>query len=155
MGTDVNASSPCHHGVHASTLNTYYIDMAFTGPQASTCSSFRDLTRPSTTTLCPPLFHPQGSLYLDDGSTFAFQSGAYLHRAFSFKGMALSSTPHVETGVPSGSMGSALTIERVVFMGLPAGKRFGAKVRRVTVCCAALILLCCHPTSAHGMHTVF
>lgn len=36
-----------------------------------------------------------GDLYLDDGTTFDYRAGAFVHRAFSFSGSTLRSTPYV------------------------------------------------------------
>ncbi|GIL86778.1 hypothetical protein Vretimale_15637 [Volvox reticuliferus] len=64
-----------------------------------------------------------GSLYVDDGRSFAFQQGRYLHRDFTFKSLKLSSTVHAELGVPNGTLTVPTTIDRVVFLGLPSSKR--------------------------------
>ncbi|KXZ56930.1 hypothetical protein GPECTOR_1g839 [Gonium pectorale] len=64
-----------------------------------------------------------GSLYVDDGHSFAFQRGLYLHRSFSFSNLKLTSSVHVEPGVPDGTLTVPTTIERVVFLGLPPSRR--------------------------------
>ncbi|GLI69804.1 hypothetical protein VaNZ11_014505 [Volvox africanus] len=64
-----------------------------------------------------------GSLYVDDGRSFAFQQGRYLHRDFTFKSLKLTSTVRLESGVPNGTLTVPTTIERVVFLGLPSLKR--------------------------------
>lgn len=44
-------------------------------------------------------------------------------RDFKFSGNKLTSTKHVEPGVPDGTLTVPTTIERVVFLGLPAAKK--------------------------------
>jgi alpha 1,3-glucosidase len=61
----------------------------------------------------------EGSLYLDDGSSFDYQQGQYLRRRFIFNGTALSSVSADSAGV----MDTILAIERVVIYGLPTRPR--------------------------------
>ncbi|CAD7696507.1 unnamed protein product [Ostreobium quekettii] len=58
-----------------------------------------------------------GDLYLDDGSSFNFRDGAYLHKVYRFRGLELTSTDW-EEGVAS-KYDTAVTIERIVVLGLP------------------------------------
>ncbi|MEW5317328.1 MAG: hypothetical protein WDW38_008637 [Sanguina aurantia] len=69
----------------------------------------------------------RGDLFTDDGSSYAYQAGAYTHRRFHLKGRRLSSTPETVApgGVPSSpdAVGSGVLIERIVFLGLPNMKK--------------------------------
>ncbi|GFR40498.1 hypothetical protein Agub_g1066 [Astrephomene gubernaculifera] len=67
----------------------------------------------------------EGELYMDDGRSFAFQRGGYLHRRFVFRSMKLvSSAQQVPAGgVPEGTLTLPVSIERVVFLGLPPSRR--------------------------------
>mmetsp|Transcript_37728 Transcript_37728/g.84060 ORF Transcript_37728/g.84060 Transcript_37728/m.84060 type:complete len:895 (-) Transcript_37728:499-3183(-) len=78
--------------------------------------------------------HARGDLYVDDGRSFAFLRGQYVHRDFSFDGSKLVNSKHAaEAGVPEGVMDvSGLVIERVVFLGLK-GKSLKAKLPDGTV----------------------
>ncbi|KAF5834709.1 glycosyl hydrolases family 31-domain-containing protein [Dunaliella salina] len=71
-----------------------------------------------------------GDLYLDDGHSFAFKRGEYLHRSFTFNGGQLQSTPApTATNTPPGSLQlPTVTVERIVFMGLPKKGAFQAKL---------------------------
>lgn len=80
----------------------------------------------------------KGDLFTDDGSSYAYQQGAYTHRRFHLKARKLTSHAELVTpgGVPSvpGSVGSEVLIERIVFLGLPSQKRGAAAPKvRVTV----------------------
>ena len=65
---------------------------------------------------------------MDDGRSFAFQRGAFLHRTLRFAGGRLSSSPAQQargtaltlplTGTP---FSSDVTVERIVVLGLPGG----------------------------------
>jgi len=77
-----------------------------------------------------------GDLYVDDGRSFAFLKGAYLHRQFTFAGEVLTnnawSVPeHLVGSIPSQSPPpelQQLVIERLVILGLPQGKEYHAVV---------------------------
>lgn len=68
----------------------------------------------------------QGELYLDDGHSYAFRRGVYLHRALSFANLKLTNTPHA-AGYENGTYQTDVELERVVVLGLPAGKSYTAK----------------------------
>jgi alpha 1,3-glucosidase len=67
-----------------------------------------------------------GELYLDDGSSFEYQQGAYAHRTFSFNRHMFSSraaalTPVVAGGAPprkGGAFSMPNGVERIVVQGL-------------------------------------
>ena len=70
----------------------------------------------------------QGELYLDDGRSFAFQRGGFLHRELRFAGARLSSsTAATARGQPLGlpltgaPFVSDVLVERIVVLGLPGG----------------------------------
>jgi alpha 1,3-glucosidase len=61
-----------------------------------------------------PDLEAQGELYVDDGTTFAFAKGAFVHRQFTFDGKVLSSK-----AVTSGSLQNYdVVIEQVLIAGL-------------------------------------
>lgn len=63
-----------------------------------------------------------GDLYLDDGHSFAYQRGSYLHRQFSFsKGVLTNEAAETSSAVlpvKAGKLSMPNTIERIVVMGL-------------------------------------
>ena len=64
----------------------------------------------------------QGDLYVDDGHSFAYQRGSYVHRQFSYKEGVLSNTA-AESSDPvvklkAGKLSVSNTIERIVVLGL-------------------------------------
>lgn len=90
-----------------------------------------------------------GDLYLDDGHSYAFMRGAYMHRVFSFDGSKLSSTAAAEGGsltLP------AVVVERMVFLGLPKKGNYKAKLPNGKVfTLEAGPLSQRAPSSAHGL----
>lgn len=69
-----------------------------------------------------------GDLYIDDGRSFAFAKGQYLHRRFIYEHGALTCDAMPQpTGTPEGTLPSKLVIERVIILGLPAGKSYSAR----------------------------
>ena len=77
----------------------------------------------------------EGQVYLDDGRSFAFERGVYMHRQLKFAGGVLSCTAAPElpsTAVAPAKPGKYTTpaeIERIVVLGLPGGPK-GWKVSR-------------------------
>lgn len=70
----------------------------------------------------------QGDLYLDDGRSYAFKRGQYVHRDFTLKDYKLTSSAHpTEPGAtpasPTWTGTSGLVVERIVFLGLPASAK--------------------------------
>ena len=64
-----------------------------------------------------------GDIYVDDGRSFAYRRGVFLHRRLEFADGVLSSRPAPGGG---GSMVSAVSIERVVVLGLRPGREWRA-----------------------------
>ncbi|KAL1956817.1 hypothetical protein VTO42DRAFT_6767 [Malbranchea cinnamomea] len=64
----------------------------------------------------------EGELYVDDGETFDYQSGAYIHRRFTFSGSSLKSD---DVGVPGPKTAQYLKVmtpvrvEKVIIVGAP------------------------------------
>lgn len=86
-------------------------------PRRSTAAMARD-----PFTLVVSLDHngtAEGSLYLDDGRSYAFIRGLYLHRRFSFQDNTLSNRKLQQEGVPEQTLQSDLQVERIVVLGLP------------------------------------
>eukprot|EP00879_Flechtneria_rotunda_P012458 GHRR01013010.1.p1 GENE.GHRR01013010.1~~GHRR01013010.1.p1 ORF type:complete len:687 (+),score=194.43 GHRR01013010.1:1218-3278(+) len=68
-----------------------------------------------------------GDLYLDDGRSFAFTKGQYLHKRLTYKDGVLSShAMHQPTGTPEGTLTSKLLIEKVIILGLPVDSSYSA-----------------------------
>eukprot|EP00798_Chlamydomonas_sp_ICE-L_P002761 gene2761-12632_t len=73
-----------------------------------------------------------GELYIDDGRSFAFKHGQYFHRVFTCKHLQLSSAmkhgviDSADGAFQVGGLDSALTIERIIFLGLDAASRYSA-----------------------------
>jgi alpha 1,3-glucosidase len=64
-----------------------------------------------------------GSLYVDDGETFDFESGAYIHRQFTFSGSTLSSEDIGSKGKKTAEYLKAMAevrVEKVIIVGAPA-----------------------------------
>ena len=64
----------------------------------------------------------KGSLYVDDGHSFAYQRGSYIHRQFSFEGSVLTNTAADSSAavvsLKAGKLSVPNTIERIVVVGL-------------------------------------
>lgn len=58
-----------------------------------------------------------GDLYLDDGTTFAYRDGAFVHRAFAFSKNTLSCSSYPSEAAPSGAYEAVNAVERVVVYG--------------------------------------
>eukprot|EP00208_Stichococcus_sp_RCC1054_P007303 CAMPEP_0206145352 /NCGR_PEP_ID=MMETSP1473-20131121/27104_1 /ASSEMBLY_ACC=CAM_ASM_001109 /TAXON_ID=1461547 /ORGANISM="Stichococcus sp, Strain RCC1054" /LENGTH=887 /DNA_ID=CAMNT_0053541521 /DNA_START=68 /DNA_END=2731 /DNA_ORIENTATION=- len=68
-----------------------------------------------------------GELFLDDGSSFAYEKGAFLHRRFRYKDGVLISTAYEGAGSEVAASGDAfkteVKVERIVVLGLPGGPK--------------------------------
>ncbi|GJP38512.1 hypothetical protein CLOM_g1878 [Closterium sp. NIES-68] len=71
----------------------------------------------------------EGELYIDDGKSYAYEKGAFIHRRFLFSNGVLRSLPHPDDVAASHSLGAQrqafetpCVVERVVVFGLPADK---------------------------------
>ena len=64
----------------------------------------------------------EGNLYVDDGHSFAYQRGSYIHRQFSFKGQILTNTAAASSNavvtIKAGKLLVSNTIEKIVIVGL-------------------------------------
>lgn len=64
----------------------------------------------------------EGELYLDDGRSYDFQDGAYIHRRFRFAGGHLESTDGAPPGKPTRlAFATDCVVERIVVMGMDGG----------------------------------
>lgn len=99
----------------------------------------RDRPRRSTATMAADPFtlvvaldesgKAEGDLYLDDGHSFAFTKGAYLHRRFVFAdGHLVNSAAPQPAGTPASKLDSKLLIEKVIILGLAPDKSYTASV---------------------------
>lgn len=66
----------------------------------------------------------EGELYLDDGKSFDYQQGVFLHRVFTFRDNAL-----VSRAKANGSFPSDVTVERVVILGYPRDAQVKCSLR--------------------------
>ena len=74
----------------------------------------------------------EGDLYIDDGESYDYTSGAYIHRKFSLSGKSLVSTNLGTKGKSTSSYLKSMQdirIERIIIVGVP--KKFTGK--QVTV----------------------
>ncbi|KAK1293326.1 hypothetical protein QJS10_CPB17g00025 [Acorus calamus] len=60
----------------------------------------------------------EGELYIDDGKSYNFENGAYIHRRFVFSNGKLTSTS-IAPANTKGKFSSDCVVERVILMGLP------------------------------------
>lgn len=65
----------------------------------------------------------EGDLFFDDGSSFAFEHGSFVHRRFRFDNGLLASTPYDSAAIskPDAKYRPDIAIERIIVMGLPGG----------------------------------
>jgi alpha 1,3-glucosidase len=69
-----------------------------------------------------------GDLYLDDGSSFAYQRGVYAHRLFTFADGQLRAAAVPSSPDPP-AYGTGLMVERIVILGLrQPGSSYAVKV---------------------------
>ncbi|MQL90677.1 hypothetical protein Taro_023279 [Colocasia esculenta] len=67
----------------------------------------------------------EGELYVDDGKSFDYELGAYIHRRFTFSNQILSSSSIAPLS-SSKKFSSDCVIERIIILGLPAGAKRAA-----------------------------
>ncbi|KAJ0961180.1 hypothetical protein J5N97_000864 [Dioscorea zingiberensis] len=65
----------------------------------------------------------EGELYVDDGKSYDFEQGAYIHRRFIFSNGKLTSSSIRPANVGEKKFSSDCVIERIIFLGLPHGAK--------------------------------
>ncbi|KAJ4796294.1 Alpha-glucosidase like protein [Rhynchospora pubera] len=65
----------------------------------------------------------EGELYLDDGKSFEYEEGAFMHRHFVFSDNKLVSTNKARINAGKKKFSSECVIERVIFLGLSANAK--------------------------------
>ncbi|KAL0378189.1 UNVERIFIED_CONTAM: putative glucan 1,3-alpha-glucosidase [Sesamum radiatum] len=60
----------------------------------------------------------EGELYVDDGKSFQFQKGAYIHRRFTFSNGKLTSSNLAPVTTGHSKFASGCTVERIILLGL-------------------------------------
>lgn len=64
----------------------------------------------------------EGELYIDDGKSFEFEQGAYIHRRFVFSNGKLTSS-NAAPSIPKTPYSSECVVERIILLGLPQGPK--------------------------------
>jgi len=75
----------------------------------------------------------EGELYVDDGESYDYTTGAYIHRKFTLSGNSLASTNLGKNGKLTSSYLKSMQdirIERIIILGVP--KNFAGKTIKVT-----------------------
>ncbi|GER41265.1 alpha-glucosidase [Striga asiatica] len=65
----------------------------------------------------------EGELYVDDGKSFEFKEGAYIHRRFTFSNRKLTSSSMGPSTANSNKFASDCTIDRIIVLGLSHAPR--------------------------------
>lgn len=65
----------------------------------------------------------EGELYVDDGKSFEFMQGAYIHRRFIFSDGKLTSTNLGPKNADKNKFSSECVVERIILIGIPTGKK--------------------------------
>lgn len=65
----------------------------------------------------------EGELYVDDGQSFEYQQGAFIHRRFVFAHGKLSSVNLSPSGSHEKHFSSDSVVERILLLGLPSGAK--------------------------------
>lgn len=65
----------------------------------------------------------EGELYIDDGKSYDFEQGAYIHRRFIFANNKLTSLDIRPSSAGEKKFSSDCTIERIILLGLPSGAK--------------------------------
>lgn len=101
-------------------------------------------------------YEAEGELYIDDGKTFDFAAGAYIHRKFTFSQGRLTSTSIKSRKNGNKEFTSSCVVERIIVLGLRAKDLPGIKHaivephnRRVELESGPLLLRSGAPVNAH------
>eukprot|EP00245_Coleochaete_scutata_P001915 TRINITY_DN1237_c0_g1_i1.p1 TRINITY_DN1237_c0_g1~~TRINITY_DN1237_c0_g1_i1.p1 ORF type:complete len:920 (+),score=153.19 TRINITY_DN1237_c0_g1_i1:85-2844(+) len=73
----------------------------------------------------------EGELFIDDGKSYAFEKGAYIHRRFVFANGQIESSDAAPAGASGRGFAPSTRVERIVVLGLPSGN--SANLRRAMV----------------------
>ena len=65
----------------------------------------------------------EGELYIDDGKSYDFEQGAYIHRRFIFTDRKLTSIDIRPSNVGDKKFSADCTVERIILLGLPSGAK--------------------------------
>ncbi|CAD5191540.1 unnamed protein product [Musa acuminata subsp. malaccensis] len=65
----------------------------------------------------------EGELYIDDGKSYDFEQGAYIHRRFIFADRKLTSIDIRPSNVGDKKFSTDCTVERIILLGLPSGAK--------------------------------
>ena len=65
----------------------------------------------------------EGELYLDDGKSFDFKQGAYIHRRFVFSNGQLTSSNTASSSLGTSRFSSDCIIERIILLGYTPGPK--------------------------------
>lgn len=63
----------------------------------------------------------EGELYIDDGKSFEFKQGAFIHRRFTFSKGKLTSSNAAPSSAENDRFSSECTVERIILLGLSPG----------------------------------
>ncbi|XP_027100039.1 probable glucan 1,3-alpha-glucosidase [Coffea arabica] len=85
----------------------------------------------------------EGELYIDDGKSFNFENGAYIHRHFKFSNGKLTSSNAAPSGAGGNKFSLDCTVERIILLGLspapksaliePANQKVGIEMGPLTI----------------------
>lgn len=65
----------------------------------------------------------EGELYVDDGKSYDFEQGAFIHRRFVFADKKLTSVNLAPANSGAKKFSSDCIVERIIVLGLPAGAK--------------------------------
>lgn len=65
----------------------------------------------------------EGELYIDDGKSFEFKQGAFIHRFFTFSNGKLTSSNAAPSSAGNDRFSSECTVERIILLGLSPGAK--------------------------------
>nr|XP_027096889.1 probable glucan 1,3-alpha-glucosidase [Coffea arabica] len=85
----------------------------------------------------------EGELYIDDGKSFNFENGAYIHRHLKFSNGKLTSSNAAPSGAGGNKFSTDCTVERIILLGLspapksaliePANQKVGIEMGPLTI----------------------